>query len=171
MNSGRDGQSCPPQLEPLPDRSFHTTRRRLPHWHLAGATYYVTFRLFRGLLTREEEDIVLNHIRNGDDRFYGLAAVIVMPDHVHVVLDADRGFDITRIMRGIRGMSARLVNLHRHSRGTLWQSESYDRILGSTSEVIGVLRYMLNNPVRASLSNDPWRYHGWYCCEKYTKFL
>lgn len=152
-------------------RQFHTTHRHLPHWHLAGATYYVTFRLFRGRLERKEQEIVLHHIRGGDTRFYSLAAVVVMPDHVHVVLTADRGFDITRIMRGMKGTSARLVNVYRQSGGTLWQSESYDRILGTRSEIVGVLRYMLNNPLRASISNDPWRYHGWYCNTEFAHLL
>ena len=32
-------------------------------------------------------------------------------------------------------------------------------------ELIEKLNYMLNNPVKEGLIEDPWKYHGWYCSE------
>jgi hypothetical protein len=58
------------------------THRRLPHWRLAGATYFVTFRLAQGRLNADEITLVCDHIVVGDPTYYELTAVVVMPDHV-----------------------------------------------------------------------------------------
>ena len=144
------------------DRPLHITRRRLPHWQLPGSTYYITFRLATGELSKLERQIVLSHIRAGDGKFYALIAVMVMPDHVHVILRPLDAFDLARIMKGIKGASARLVNQARGSTGQLWQDESWDRILRDQSELEEKLNYMLNNPVNAKLVKDGWDYDGWY---------
>ncbi len=59
------------------------TRRKLPHWTLEGAIYFVTFRVLTGVLTDEEMAITYEHIKKGNSRFYLLIALVVMPDHVH----------------------------------------------------------------------------------------
>src|SRR5690349_18121883 len=104
-------------------------RRRLPHWQLAGATYFVTFRLSRGHLTMPEGMLVLAHIRAGDERFYELIAALVMADHVHILIMPLQGFDLSRIMKGMKGVSAKIINDARGVRGNLWQDESFDRIV------------------------------------------
>jgi hypothetical protein len=63
----------------------------LPYWTLEGSTYFVTFRLADpGFLSAEQRGQVLRHIRAGDGPFYDLVALVVMPDHVHLVLHCGR---------------------------------------------------------------------------------
>jgi putative transposase len=155
----------------MPDQDIRFTHRHMPHWHAQGATYFVTFRVKRVALSPDERLLVLSHLRSGDLRYYTLIAVTVMPTHVHTILTADRGFDISRILKGMKGVSARLINMRRHSRGTVWLNESFDRILGSQGEIIGTLKYMLHNSVEAFLATDPWHYQGWFCCSEYAQSL
>jgi putative transposase len=138
------------------------TRRRLPHWQLAGSSYFVTFRLARGSLAPTERAVVLNHVKSGHGKWYSLFAIVVMPDHVHVLLKPNDGITLSRITKGVKGVTARLINQARHSRGSIWQDESWDRIIRNQEEFDEKLQYMLENPVKAGLVEDPWGYDGWF---------
>jgi len=138
------------------------TRRHLPHWTLDGAWYYVTFRLRAGGFTDQELQIVLEHVRFGHGRLYRLIAACVMPDHVHVILSPIGGRKLPGVMKGLKGTTAHALNKHRGTRGILWQSESWDRILRDDAELQQKFSYMLMNPVEEGLTDDPWSYRGWY---------
>ena len=68
---------------------------------------------------------------------------------------------MSRVMRGIKGVSANLLNRTRGSSGALWQDESYDRIIRDADELDEKLNYMLNNPVEAGLCTAGEEYDGW----------
>ena len=64
-----------------------------------------------------------------------LNAVVVMPDHVHIVfvpkIDMPKleVFSLARITEAIKGASARLTNRELGRAGRVWQEESFDRVL------------------------------------------
>ena len=156
--------------------------RKLPHWTLQGATYFITFRTYQlpqtgmsVLLSVDEQKLVLSHIKEGDKKFYKLIAVVVMPDHVHLLLTPKDGYALSRAMKGIKGVSARQINSKRRgtdknvrtdknvcSTGSIWQDESFDRIIRNQKELDEKLNYMFINPVKRGLTEDPWNYYGWY---------
>jgi REP element-mobilizing transposase RayT len=129
---------------------------------LDGSVYFITFRLANGTLTREEVAIVLNHIRSGDPRFYALFATVVMPDHVHLLIRPNPGMDLSRVMKGIKGVSARLINQDRGTSGAVWQDESWDRLVRDAEDLAEKMNYMLNNPVKSGLVEASQHYEGWY---------
>jgi len=137
-------------------------RRRLPHWELAGSTYFVTFQNKEGRLSTEEIVAVLEHIKRGDPTFYKFLAATVIPDHVHVLLQPSDGISLPRITKGIKGVSARLVNERRGRRGTLWRDESYDRIIRDDREMEEKIGYIFTNAIRWGLSTEGWDYPGLY---------
>ncbi len=147
----------------MTDGSLHVTRRHLPHWSMKGATYFVTFRTKDGPLTTEEQILTLEHIKSGHQKFYSLIAAIVMPDHVHLLFTEKDCYGLSRSMKGIKGVSAWKINKMRDSSGHVWQDESYDRIVREQSELRREFYYMLYNPVKKRLTEDPWSYHGWWC--------
>lgn len=138
------------------------TRRHLPHWTLDGSTYFITFRVHETQLDAPERRIVLNHLKSGQGHWYELFAAVVMPDHVHVMLKPREGIELSRITKGIKGVTARLLNKHWESHGEVWQHENWDRIIRDQAEFEEKLLYMLNNSVKAGLVDDPWSYDGWY---------
>ena len=146
----------------MQDDRLYIHRRHLPHWQLRGATYFVTCRVVAAKLTLPERLIVLDHMRAGDGRFYDLLAAVVMPNHAHGVLQPNDGVELPRIMKGMKGVSARLVNAARGSGGTLWQDESFDRIIRDGGELTQKLEYTIGNPVKAGLVEDPWAYEALY---------
>ena len=160
------GHSCPP--EPAGEADVRIRRRNLPHWTLSGSTYYVTFRLRSDVTPFDKADRarVLSHLRSGDSTYYDLIAGIVMPDHVHALLRPKEGVELPRILKGMKGVSARIVNEARGRRGELWQDESWDRIVRDQKELDEKLQYMLDNPVRAGLVSDGGDYDAWYVNQK-----
>ncbi len=146
----------------LPPSKSQITRRHLPHWTTEGATYFVTMRLRTVPLTRGEIQLVLEHILSGNGRFYDLDAVVVMPDHVHLLLLPKPGYTLSGVMKGIKGTTARRLNQSRRRHGTVWQDESFDRIVRDEKEFKEKLGYMYLNPVKAGLTDDPDNYEGWY---------
>lgn len=138
------------------------TRRRLPHWALGGALYFVTFRLSREPLTEDEIQLVRNHVVAGHDQFYDLLAVTVLPDHVHLLLRPKQGVTLSRVMKGIKGVTARQLNACRNRKGSVWQDESFDRIVRDEVELQEKLHYMFLNAVGAGLTKSPEEYEGWY---------
>jgi REP element-mobilizing transposase RayT len=109
---------------------------------------------------------VLNHIKEGHQIYYSLAAAVVMPDHVHMILTPNAGCELDRIMKGIKGLSARKINTLRGTSGSVWQDESFDRIIRGQDEFDEKVRYMFDNAVKKGLTDDPWSYHSWFCAEE-----
>ncbi|MBN2581208.1 MAG: transposase [Pirellulales bacterium] len=104
----------------------------------------------------------MEHVKSGHGRFYELAAATVMPDHVHLILKPLGNFDLSRIMKGIKGASARLLNQRRDTKGQIWQEESWDRVLRNGEEYEEKLKYMYENPVKEGLVVEGSEYDGWF---------
>jgi len=138
------------------------TRRHLPHWTIDGSIYFVTFYARSVELNENEQRIVLEHIKGGNGWFYDCYAAVVMPNHVHLLLHPKKGYNLSRVMHGIKGASARKINQHRGTKGRIWQNESYDRIVRNGKEFDVKLKYMFNNPLKKRLTDDPSNYAGWY---------
>lgn len=156
--------------EPVKNKELEIkiTRRNLLHWTLEGSIYFVTFRLKDGIMSFRERQVVYDHIREGDKKFYNLIALTIMLDHVHMILKPLPNYTLSRIMKGVKGVSARLINELRCSRGTLWQEESYDRIIRDLGELHQKVNYMYYNPVRAGLVENPDEYQYWYFDEDWS---
>ena len=139
-----------------------TTRRHLPHWSIDNAVYFVTFRACNDL-TPEEKTIVINHIISGNKKFYTLIACVVMSNHVHLLFYDNYKISLERIMRGIKGVSARKINLLRKSTGQIWQHESYDHIIRNGKELKQKFEYIISNPIRAELivENEHYQWLYW----------
>ncbi len=139
------------------------TKRHLPHWELEEVLYYVTWHTRNSELAPNERSIILSQIKEAHNRFYCLHAAVIMPDHVHLILIPKQGVTVSRITKGIKGVSARRINALRGATGTsLWQAESWDRIPRNEHEVKEKFEYMLLNPLKAGLTDDPWSYPWWY---------
>ena len=96
-------------------------------------------------------------------RLYRLFAWVVMPNHVHVVMEPFR--PLPEIMRWIKGSTARSANLLLQRTGKpFWQYETYDHLIRTTAELQRVIQYIERNPVRAGLASDieswPWSSAG-----------
>jgi REP element-mobilizing transposase RayT len=143
--------------------SLEVRRRHLPHWQLGGSVYFITFRSSRDVLPAPALRQVMENIRYDHGKRYDLHFAVVMPDHVHLLLqprekEPGKWFDLAEIMKGIKGVSSRRINQLLGTTGTVWQAESFDRIMRNEEEYLQKWDYMWNNPVKAGLVEQSEQY-------------
>ncbi|MGE0405962.1 MAG: transposase [Candidatus Korobacteraceae bacterium] len=145
-------------------------RRKLPHIQKDASPVFVTFVTWkRWILPVAVRSLVLDCCVQQHGRVCELHAVVVMPDHVHLILSprhTETGDlpSLPEIMRFIKGSSARKINKHLQRSGRVWQEESFDHILRSNESLSEKVEYLLNNPVRSGLAATapeyPWHWQG-----------
>src|SRR5215469_12132654 len=110
-------------------------RRNLPHIDKPGSTYFTTFTTKNEFILPEEaHSLVFDHCLFENGRTVTLHAFVVMPDHVHMLFtplqkDPEHWHTLAKIMNGIKGASSHSVNKLLKRAGTLWEPESFDRIV------------------------------------------
>lgn len=102
----------------------------------------------------------MQHCLYDHGRRIDLRALVVMPDHVHMLFTALRDaegwtFAIPEIMKAIKGTSARSVNKLSDSRGSVWQDESFDHVMRGDESLAETVEYIRMNPVRKGLVSKP----------------
>jgi len=134
--------------------------RRLPHYQTADRALFVTFCAGYIPLPEPVRDIVLRHCLHDHGVKAHVHAVVVMPDHVHLLLTplcgADRNpHSLVEILQGIKGASAHSVNRSLRRSGPVWQEESFDHVLRSSESFEEKLEYIRQNPVQRGLVTKP----------------
>jgi putative transposase len=141
----------------------YACRRKLPHYQWTDKTYFITFATRnREILPPHARDLILETCLVGNRKQYELHAVVVMPDHVHLVLtplgDNEGPISLPEILQTIKSVSAHRINKYLGRKGSLWQQESFDRAMREVENTLGKLEYVLGNPVRAGLVTSPFDY-------------
>jgi len=88
-----------------------------------------------------------------------------MTDHVHLIISNINEYSLDRIMKGVKGVSANLINKKRGTKGRIWQDEYFDRIIRDEKEFDEKIKYMFENPIRRKLIKDIAEYEFWYVNE------
>ena len=144
------------------------TRRNLPHWELAGRSYFITYRCVLGTtLSPEARTIVMDNWKFWHGKRYLLHALVVMNDHVHALITPKRKedgacFSLREIIHTNKSYTAHQINKSLNRSGQLWQDERFDRIIRDEEEFQEKLNYMRNNPVKSGLVNNAQDYPWWY---------
>ena len=92
-----------------------------------------------------------------------LHAVVVIPDHVHLLLkplrDANgRPFALVDILQCTKSVTARRINRMLGKSGPVWEDESFDHVLRSDEILREKAGYIRQNPVEARLAHRPKEY-------------
>ncbi len=125
--------------------------------------------------------IVQDNLYHHAGRKYSLWAYVIMPNHVHVVLQPDEAWvkrlepgndkraqyekgTLAAILHSLRSYTAKEANKVLGRRGKFWQGEAYDHWVRYNGELQRIVHYVENNPVRAALVKNPedWRYSSAY---------
>ena len=84
-----------------------------------------------------------------------------MSNHVHILFtQREDSRTIHETMRSLKWYTAREANKILKMSGNFWQGESYDHIVRDEKEYYRIIKYILNNPVRAGLAEklEDWKY-------------
>ena len=115
--------------------------------------------------------IVVNSLHHLDGTQYDLDCYSVLSNHAHVMLqpledENGRTHAIARIMHSLKGYTATAANKVLGRNGRFWQEESYDHIIRDETERNQIRQYILYNPVKAGLVDNPedwpWSYSKYW---------
>ena len=129
-------------------------RRRLRGFDYTGRNAYhiatVTC-LRKPLLTEQVAAEVATQIRAAAEREdFELLAFIVMPDHVHVLVQGrSDGADLVRFVQRFKQMTG--FAYKKRTGEPLWQWSFYDRIVRKEEDIAAMALYIVRNPERAGL--------------------
>ena len=118
-----------------------------------------------GLLKRDEITAIIKElIHKYDALYYEIICYCIMPNHVHLVFTIlDTGKSLSDIMKKIKGNTAITINKYLKRQGSLWQPESFDRLIRDEKELYNIIKYVLLNPVKSKLVDDWREWKHTYC--------
>ncbi len=98
--------------------------------------------------------LVRSHLLHTMERLGGeVTAYCFMPDHLHVLtIGTSERFNSREYAEAFRRQSAYYFRRTEH--GRLWQEGYYDRVLRDEDATFAVVRYIVENPVRAGLCRE-----------------
>jgi len=110
-----------------------------------------TGRLLVTLLRRQHQQCVLRSL-----------AFVIMPDHLHWLIQVGPQQELSRIINFTKTMSARRINAHLNRAGQpLWQRGFHDHAVRAEEDLLSMARYVIANPLRAGLVEDIGQYSLW----------
>jgi type I restriction enzyme R subunit len=93
------------------------------------------------------------------DRYWS-GDCIIMPNHVHWIVQPMAAHSLETILQSVKRFSAtQLTKLGLRKSGPLWQSESHDHIIRDREELLRIRKYIRQNPEKARLSTGQFSLH------------
>ena len=137
-------------MQPCQEPAFRQYRRSLPHWRASGVAYFVTWRLHprQEPLCDAERTAVVQALRFFDGTRYRLLAAVVMPDHVHVLVQPVEGATLEGTVHSWKTWTGRLMCREFGRRAPVWQDEYFDRIVRDRRELEATQDYIEGNAAR-----------------------
>lgn len=92
---------------------------------------------------------------NFDGERYRLLAWVVMPNHVHALIQPHDGHRLGDIVSSWKRFSARMANRQLGRTGTFWQDDYWDTYIRNERHYESTMAHIENNPVKAGLAKTP----------------
>ena len=108
------------------------------------------------LKKNEVGETVADALRHFDGDRYHLFAWCVMPNHVHAVFRTRQTYQLEDILHSWKSFTAHKINKILTREGEFWQREYYDHLVRNQEEFERIIKYVLDNPLKAGLKNWRW---------------
>jgi REP element-mobilizing transposase RayT len=93
-----------------------------------------------------------------DNVRYRLHAWCIMPNHVHIIVEAMPDNDLSKIIHSWKSYSAHRANRALGLTGAFWQQDAYNHIIRNKQEYVFQIQYTWENPEKAGIQNWKWRW-------------
>lgn len=98
--------------------------------------------------------IVSDSLLHFNDDRYDIERFVIMPNHVHVLIQMRHEHLMRKQFRELQRYSARQINIRLNRIGDLWQGEPFDHIVRSPNQFEYLQNYVAENPSKARLGED-----------------
>lgn len=122
------------------------------------ARYHAVLDEGRGACVLRRPDIatlVQDSLLHYDGSHYRLLAWVIMPNHVHIIVELVPGHALPAIVRDWKSFSAYQINHLLQSEGKLWSRDYFDRYMRNEAHLQQAITYAEYNPVKAGLVQTP----------------
>ena len=92
---------------------------------------------------------------------YDLERFIVMPNHVHILIQMRSSFELRKELAGVMRFNGRTINRMSGNKGEFWQSEPFDHVVRSQEQFHYLQNYIYENPHKANLNEGEFLF--WKC--------
>jgi REP element-mobilizing transposase RayT len=115
---------------------------------------------------------VENILRTDHGKAYHLQAWVIMPNHVHLVVDV-WDVPLSKLLNLWKGRSARAANQVLRRSGHFWEREYFDTLIRDAAHLARAIRYTENNPVKAGLASESknWPWSSARGCDEFGRLL
>ncbi|MCI0530608.1 MAG: transposase [candidate division Zixibacteria bacterium] len=127
----------------------------MKHLYLENHIYFITTvthkrkRFFDG---ENNCEILLRVVRYYRERLsFRVYGYVILPDHIHALIQVPEGLDISTIMHCIKRASAYQINQILHTKGPVWQAGYHEHVIRDEKDLKGRLNYIHKNPLKAGL--------------------
>ena len=132
---------------------------RIPRGQVAGYAYHIINRGNRGAVVFHQDadySAFLSLLATAKSRFpIEILAFCLMPNHFHLVVKPSSTESLSALMQWWLTSHVRRYHRHFRSHGHVWQGRFKSFPIQQDGHLLTVLRYVLYNPVRAGLVNQP----------------
>ncbi|MDA1049377.1 MAG: transposase [Planctomycetota bacterium] len=102
--------------------------------------------------------VVGDAMRFYQDTKYDLDRFIVMPNHVHAIVQFRVGADLKTVSQSWMRYTARKINAATGASGAFWQPEPFDHIVRGPEQFEYLQKYIAENPKKANLREGEFLY-------------
>ncbi|MGB3642062.1 MAG: transposase [Rivularia sp. (in: cyanobacteria)] len=141
-----------------------TFKKQIPKLEKAEGKYFITFVTYERLeLNPEARQVVLDACKFFHQKRYKLFIVVIMPDHVHFIIQPfikskNEYWSIGSILHSIKSYSSKQIPKVMLHIGKVWQDGRFDEMIQTEKEFYNQWEYIRQNPVKAGLSATPEEY-------------
>lgn len=102
--------------------------------------------------------IVAESLLHFDGNKYDLDSFVVMPNHVHAIVQFRPGGSLDTISQSWMRYTARQIHFETGEKGSFWQPEPFDHIVRNENQFAYLQTYIADNPGKASLRDGEYLY-------------
>lgn len=104
--------------------------------------------------------LVEENLMHFDGQRYRLLAWVIMPNHVHVLIETFPGYPLERIVHSWKSYTAKEANKILGRTGEFWQADYFYRYIRDEQHLHNAIHYIHENPVKAGLILRPeeWKF-------------
>lgn len=114
--------------------------------------------------------VIMDSFRFLNGKAFDMISFCIMPNHFHFLAKIEKlSKPFFRIMQSLKRHTSRQSNIILNRTGAFWEEESYDHIVRDDTELLKIMNYILQDPVRAGLVKNAMDWKWSYC--KYFKPL
>jgi putative transposase len=82
---------------------------------------------------------------------FKIFSYVVMPDHIHLLIEPNDRYDLSEVMKAIKGSFGRKYLMMRGERGKVWQRQFFEYSVEDEVDLKRKIRYIFENPVRRGI--------------------